>query len=141
MKRFWLIRSVDFNLIIRCQYLVVDGSPTIILYPLVPTLMFVARLFIKFDVYCGFLLLFFQMIVVTRCECIYVADGPVYEDFIVDKWWEFEATEPEPYMASGGWVHQMRFSSINAFEKFKRITFMFEVNKILIIPIYPDISI
>lgn len=141
MKRFWFIRSVDFNLIIRCKYLVVDGSPTIILNALVPALMFVVRIFIKLYVYRSFLLLFFQMIVITWRECIYVADGAVYENFIVDERWKLEATQPEPYMAPGGWVHQMRFPSVDTFEKLERITFMFEVDEILIIPVYPDIGI
>lgn len=68
MEWFRLISGFNLNLIVRCQYFVIDRSPPIIFNSFVPALMFITRVFIKRDINRRFLFIFLHLVIIARSE-------------------------------------------------------------------------
>ena len=135
MERFGLVGSVDFDLVVGREDLVVDWAPPVVLYALVPAFVCIIWLLVELNVDRGFFLIFLDLIVISGCKCIDVYNGAVDKYLVIDEWRELQATQTESDVASGSWVHEMRFSSIDTFQELVGITLVFEVDEIFVISV------
>ena len=84
MESLRLFSRLEFNFVSRSEDFVGYWSPAVALNSLVPASVVVILRLIKTDVDSFFLMLLFQRIVVSWCECIDVNDSSMSENFVVN---------------------------------------------------------
>jgi hypothetical protein len=141
MEWFRLVCRVELDLVKGCQDFIIDWPPAIVLNSLVPALVLVIFWLIKSDIDGLFSRVFFYLVVVSRGEGINIANCSMDKNLIVDQGRKFQTSEPESNMGFRGWVQQMSFTSIDAFEELIGITLFLEINQIFVISVDPNICV
>ena len=141
MEGFRLVGRIDFYLVVGCQDFVVDRTPPIIFYTLIPALVRVSFILVELDIDRGLLLLLLDLVVISGRKRVDVYDRAVDKYLVVDEWWELQAAQTKSDVASRGWVHKVRLSPIDTFQKLVRITLVLEVDEILVVSVDPHVRI
>ena len=92
MEWLRLVGGIDFNLVKRCENLVVDWPPAIVLNTLIPSFVVVTWVFVKSDVDRIFPFLFFHLVIITWSKSIDVTYGTMDKYFVINEWRKFQAT-------------------------------------------------
>ena len=116
MEIFWLLTSLDLNLVIWRENLVRDWPPAVALNSLVPSIVIVLFGLVKGDVDRVLSLVLLQCVVIARGEGIDVDHASMREDLVVDQWWEALSTQSEPDVAARGRIQETCFGWIDTLQ-------------------------
>ena len=76
---------------------------------------------------------FFNLVVVARCESVDIYYAAMREDLVVDERWELVSTQSESYMTPRSCIKEACLCRIDTLQELHGLTLLFEVDQIFVV--------